>query len=166
MNKKLAFVLGLSFMVKTVCYAADSTVDLSKAVGPIPLDARLRSVPLNGYLKVYTSTDEKNDGDIKYYPHSNYDVYCLDGKRFTTISNSIGIHDEEPVRAELPKGTYIVRAGSDRDGIVKIPVVIEAGKTTVLNLEDRDHGMPKKLASGEAIRLPSGQVVGWRSKSS
>jgi hypothetical protein len=40
-----------------------------------------------GYLKVYSATDEFNDGDALYFPHSSYAIYTIDGKPFKNVKN-------------------------------------------------------------------------------
>src|SRR6478752_10189590 len=40
-----------------------------------------------GYLKVYSATDEFNDGDALYFPHSSYGIYTIDGKLFKKVKN-------------------------------------------------------------------------------
>ncbi len=47
-------------------------------VRPGNLDYRIE-LP-QGYLKVYTATDEFDDGGVPYYAHSSYTIYTTDGK--------------------------------------------------------------------------------------
>ena len=102
-----------------------------------------------------------------YYPHSAYTVYSPSGLRVKYVANHISKHDGEPERAELPSGKYIVNAESERDGMVRVPVVIRGGETTVVHLEQ---GRPidyqaDGLDRQHEEKTPSGQVLGWRASS-
>lgn len=88
-----------------------------------------------GYLKVYSATDESNDGDLRYYPHSSYIIYTTEGKLVRTVENHVSPSDESPELVELPAGSYIVMARSERDGDVQIRVGIAPGQLAVLNLD-------------------------------
>ena len=85
-----------------------------------------------------------------YYPHSDYRLYTTDGHFIKTIHNSISRNDETPERVALPSGQYIVRAISEIDGPVEVPVTIATGRTTVVNLESSRRGVvlsnPSKTA--------------------
>lgn len=88
-----------------------------------------------GYLKVYSATDEYGDGGLAYYAHSSYAIYTTDGKLFKTVENHISRSDESPELVRLPAGSYVVIARSDRHGDVAIRVAIKAMQLTVLDLE-------------------------------
>jgi hypothetical protein len=38
-----------------------------------------------GYLKVYSASDEVKDGDTRYFPHTSYVIYTIDGKLFKNV---------------------------------------------------------------------------------
>jgi len=97
------------------------------------LDYRAESA--HGYLKVYSATDEFNDGGLAYYSHSSYAIYTNDGKLFKGVENHISRSDESPELVALPAGSYLVIARSDRHGEVGIRVAIKAGHLTVLDLD-------------------------------
>jgi hypothetical protein len=63
-----------------------------------------------GYRKVYSATDEFNDGGLAYYSHSSYLIYRSDGKLFKTVENHMSRSDEIAERVSLPAGSYIVEA--------------------------------------------------------
>jgi hypothetical protein len=106
-----------------------------------------------GYLKVYSATDEFNDGGLAYYAHSSYTIYTADGRLFKTVENHMSLSDESPELVTLPTGSYLVKVRSDKHGDVDIRVAIEAGRLTVLDL-DREENTP--TASG---RVPSSRVL-------
>jgi hypothetical protein len=133
---KIAFLTAtLTFCVGGSIYAQprDSSLLSPGPVRPTGLDYRTE-VP-RGYLEVYSATDEFDDGGVPYHAHSSYAIYTTDGKVFKTVENHISRSDELPEIVALPVGSYIVEARSDRDGYVRVAVVIKAGRRTTLNLE-------------------------------
>ncbi len=89
-----------------------------------------------GYLLVYSATDEVSDGDLPFNPHSSYLIYTLDGKLFKSVENHMSRSDEIPDIVRLPAGTYIVDARSTNNGYVRVRVVIKSNSQTVLDLDD------------------------------
>ena len=133
---KIAFLtMTLTFCVGGSTYAQprDSRLLSPGPVRPGGLDYR-NEVP-QGYLEVYSATDEFDDGGLSYHAHSSYAIYTTDGKVFTNVENHMSRSDELPEIVALPVGSYIVEARSDRDGYVRVAVVIKAGRRTTLNLE-------------------------------
>jgi hypothetical protein len=129
-------------------------------VGPPPLSS-YDTTP-KGWLQVFTGTEAHNDGDVFYYPHTGYRLLTANEQLFKTVRNSIGIHDETPAFVKLPAGTYIVVAEGDYYGFVRVPVVIEPGKTTVVHLDGDWKGPAGKAAEADLVKLPNGEIVGWR----
>jgi hypothetical protein len=99
-----------------------------------------------GYLEVYSATDEFDDGGVPYHAHSSYAIYTTDGKVFKTVENHISRSDEIPEIVTLPVGPYIVEARSDRDGYIRVAVVIKAGHRTTLDLELKQQDTLTRLA--------------------
>ena len=81
-----------------------------------------------GSLVVYSATDAFEDGDVPYYAHSSYTIYTADGKLFKNVENHISRSDEIPEVVALPVGSYMVEARSEKDGYVRVPVIIKAGQ--------------------------------------
>jgi hypothetical protein len=125
----LAFYFGGS----TVLQAGGKDPLYPGPVRPGNLDYRTE-LP-QGYLKVYTATDEFDDGGLPYHAHSSYAIYTTDGKLFKNVENHISLSDEIPELVALPVGSYTVGARSERDGYVRVPVVIKAGRRTILDLD-------------------------------
>lgn len=157
----LVLALGLS-----ACASDNSHVATLGTVGPKPPNVHPQG-PLQGYLKVYSATSEHNDGDLMYYPHSRYAIYHNDGTRFEWVENHVTESDESPELVTLPVGNYYVMAHSELDGMVKVPVLIKGGQTTVVNLERgrMSDGDTHGVDASRAVVLPSGQVAGWRTSS-
>jgi hypothetical protein len=141
------------------CASAPPTI-VHETVGPGPTVVNEEH---NGFLKVYSATEWMADGDdgplLKY---TNYQIDAADGTLFKEVPND----DQDPTRVILPKGTYTVVARSDTSGMVSVPVAIETGKTTVLHLE-REKDSKEAAAgtrSGDLVRLPNGQPIGFRAR--
>ena len=124
----LTFYFGSS----TCGQARDRNVLSPGPVRPGNLDYRTK-LP-QGYLKVYSVSDEFNDG--AYYAHSSYAIYSIDGRLFKRIENNISRTDEIiPWEVALPVGSYTVVARSARDGEVRVRFVIKAGQRTIVDLD-------------------------------
>jgi len=63
---------------------------------------------------------------------------------------------------KIPTGNYKVVAESAAYGRVTVPVVVQAGKVTVIHL-DRGWRPVSTVSINELVRLPDGEAVGWRS---
>jgi hypothetical protein len=90
-----------------------------------------------GSLVVYSATDEFEDGEVPYNAHSSYAIYTTAGKLFKSVENHISRSDEIPEVVILPVGTYVIEARSERDGYVRVRVVIKAGRQTILDLDSQ-----------------------------
>ena len=126
---------------------AQSRGDNLLSPGPVkPGDLAYRTHLPQGYLKVYSATDEFNDGDAWYFPHSSYTIYTIDGKLFKKVRNRHSADDEIPEVVTLPVGSYVIEARSERVGYVRVPVVIKAGQPTVLHLDLWEKKAERRLA--------------------
>ena len=99
-----------------------------------------------GYLLVYSATDEFSDGDLVFNAHSSYLIYTSDGKLFKSVENHVSRSDEIPERVSLPAGSYIVEARSANNGYIRVRVVIKSSRLTLLDLDSRG----KESSSGIA----------------
>ena len=133
----LITLLGLSFRGPTTAVAGDRDPLFFGVVRPGGLDygTELRK----GYLKVYSATDEFNDGDTWYFPHSSYSIYTTNGKFFKNVENHISRSDEIPQIVALPVGSYKVEARSEQHGYVRVAVLIKEGQQTILRLDLREY---------------------------
>ena len=147
----LAFCLGGSSFVKGNSDALSISV-----VPPETLNDPTESA--QGYLEVYSATDEFNDGGLTYYSHSSYAIYTVDGELFTIVENHISPSDQSPELVPLPAGSYLVMARSNRQGDVRIRVAIEKGQLTVLDLE-LGEGDGKTVTFTRVV-MPYGQLIG------
>ena len=95
-----------------------------------------------GYLLAYSATDEVSDGDLPFNPHSSYLIYTPDGKLFKSVENHMSRSDEIPEVVRLSVGSYVIEARSERDGYVRVRIVIKAGRQTILDLDSRGKESP------------------------
>jgi len=100
-----------------------------------------------GYLMVYSATDEVSDGELPFNPHSSYLIYTADGKLFKSVENHMSRSDEIPDIVRLPAGSYIVEARSANNGYVRVRVVIKPSRQTVLDLDSTGKESPSGIAS-------------------
>jgi hypothetical protein len=141
----LIVLLALCLGGSTVAQAGGKDDPLSP--GPIrPGNLDYRTELPQGYLKVYSATDEFNGGDAWYFPHSSYAIYTIDGKLFKNVTSQLSADEEIPEIVSLPVGSYMVVARSEKDGYIRLPVAIKAGRRTVLDLDLRQEGTRTRLA--------------------
>lgn len=84
---------------------------------------------------VNSATWEHSDGDVKYYPHTEYSLYSTAGRLVQNVRNHISSQDENAECLSLPPGSYVVFAESETEGRVRVPVRIATGRLTEVNLE-------------------------------
>jgi hypothetical protein len=132
--------------------------------GPMPGQvARVGSGP--GTLLVYSAgkvNADFNSRDPNRREYSDYKILNSDKKLVEHIHNVTDDMFEGPVSVALPPGKYFVAARSNGYGVVTVPVMIKTGLQTILHL---DGGWPNESAFNQnnAVRLPDGEVVGWKS---
>jgi len=103
-----------------------------RPVRPENLDYRIE-LP-QGYLKVYSVSDEFNDG--AYYAHSSYTIYSAHGTLVKTVENSISRTDELiPWEVALPIGSYTIVTRSVKVGEVRVRFFIKARQRTIVDLD-------------------------------
>jgi len=99
-----------------------------------------------GSLVVYSATDASEDGGLPYYAHSSYAIYTTNGKLFKNVENHMSNSDEVPELVRLPVGSYTVEARSEKDGYLRVRVVVKTGVLTVLDLDGEQADMHKSKA--------------------
>jgi hypothetical protein len=136
----------------TLCFGGSTVLQAGGkdplSPGPVrPGNLDYRTELPQGYLKVYTATDEFDDGGLPYHAHSSYTIYTSDGKLFKNVENHISRSDEIPEVVRLPVGSYVIEARSERDGYVRVRVVIKAGRQTILDLDSTGKESSSAIAS-------------------
>jgi hypothetical protein len=69
---------------------------------------------------------------------------------------------QRPVGVGLPAGKYTVQARANGYGLVSVPVMILAGQNTLVHLEGGANFGNHPATDTDTVRLPEGQIVGWR----
>lgn len=130
----LRYFLFLGFVFFSWFSASADTI--APTVGPV------HTVP-SGTLIVYSATTPSLaeagagfDWEENRNLHTNYTIYRPNGSVFTNVRNSTGPYDEQAKAVSLPAGKYIIRALSQKDRWVRVPVVIKSGRLTVVKLTD------------------------------
>jgi hypothetical protein len=99
-----------------------------------------------GSLMVYSVMDRSDDDDVVYYEYSSYAIYTINGKLFRHVENRVSSSDQIPEAVTLPAGSYVVEARSATDVYVRVPIVIQAGRRTILDLDSRNNESPTGIA--------------------
>ena len=99
---------------------------------------------------------------------SGYTIYDGAGRVFRKVSDGQDGLDFKPVRVTLPAGDYTVEAraelSSTDDETVLIPVVIEAGQTTTVDLEPAPLHPVITPDLTQVVQLSDGRVIGCRAQ--
>jgi len=163
---KLNHVLGMGSLAMLLagCVTTQNAMVLDR-VGPDP------SSPINtssnvGNLIVYSAYDANADFDRRdnFRPeYSDYKVLTAASELQQRVHNNSGTILQRPKLVALPPGDYRVVAQANGYGVVTVPVTIVAGKDTILHLEGGTV-WPNQPQFNEtnAVRLPDGNVVGWK----
>jgi hypothetical protein len=135
----LALAIGRS----TSVHAGDRNPLFPESLRPGVLD--YPAGPSQGYLTVYLTAHEFNDGNAWYFPHSAFAIHLIDGELFKNVQRRFTDDKISEVLA-LPVGSYIVVARSGKDGYIRLPVVIKAGQQRILDLDLREKGTVTRIA--------------------
>jgi hypothetical protein len=139
-------------------------------VGPPFQPAASNSTLTNGTLVVYSAFRRNADFnalDPNRPEYSDYKIFDTDGKLLQRVHNNSGTILQDAVPVELSPGKYNVVARANGYGYVTIPVMIVAQQDTILHLEGGGF-WPNESAFNQtnAVRLPDGQIVGWKAAAS
>jgi hypothetical protein len=102
--------------------------------------------------------------EFQYDPaHTDYTIYSQGGALLKRVRNARNPDDGEPALVPLPPGLYDIQAQAEdyaRTVEVKVPVVIQAGRTTAVHLAGgwKPH---HRYTDNEVVRLPNGEIAGW-----
>jgi hypothetical protein len=137
------------------------------AVGPEPGSSTARYGGLIVYTATVPSLAEANaafDWDNNRNLHTNYVISRPGDTRTLKVVNSFGPNDEYAKVVPLPAGRYLVRAQSQRDGVVTVPVVIQPHCLTEVKLGNSLDAPTEFIPPVSAVLTPSGRVVGWQAR--
>jgi len=124
--------------------------------------------PQGGTLRVYSAFETgplSPSVPENINQHTQYTISTEGGEPLRTVANRAGPWGEEPESVLLPPGHYQVEALANGNRYVKVPVLIVTGRITSVHL---DNGASRDgldaVNPADAVRLPGGQVVGWRAE--
>lgn len=126
--------------------------------GPYALVASQRGM---GKLQVYSQPEEYYDEDLPYFPHTDYQLFTVDGTHLRRVWNHTTHEDETPVVVSLRPGKYLVQAWAEFQGVVRVPVVIKANKLTKVILQP-GWNPGNHVTRTNLVQIPKGYFVGWR----
>jgi hypothetical protein len=137
-------------------------------VGPVPSESQAAGSG-NGTLMVYSAYKRNadfNSSDPNRPEHSDYKILNADGSLLRRVHNITKTVFEDAVPIALPPGKYQVVARANAYGYLTIPVRIVAQQSTVLHLEGGGFWSDESVFNEtNAVRLPNGQIIGWKSAS-
>jgi hypothetical protein len=174
--KNLGLIATGGAVVCLVGCATPAQFTVSEPVGPAPTE-RARA-PDEATLQVYSARvrapvdvnreeflwhNDFGKNDFLYEPaHTDYTIYCQNGKIFKHVRNARGADDSQPALMSMPPGRYEVVASARGFGLVTIPVVIEKGKRTTVNLQRTPNEVVAVVPKAEAVYLAGDRIIGWR----
>jgi hypothetical protein len=138
--------------------AARAPLVVNQAVGPARSQASRREG--EGVLVVYSALEVANAVDSSHPTHAGYAIFNPVGKILRRVDNRAGSFYQDPMPVGLPAGTYKVEARATNQGLVIVPVVIEGGRTTILDLDASILPQSEPQSDDQWVRLPDGQVIG------
>ena len=101
-----------------------------------------------GYLKVYSTRDEENNG--AYYSYSSYEIYSGNGRLFKRVEDNVtNTGDIIPWEVPLPAGSYTIVGHSAVDGEVCVHFAIETNERTIVDLDLAEQAVDKRRFHSE-----------------
>ncbi len=170
-----ASVLGTAMIFLAGC-ATSSTLTVTNPVGPAPTEhantagacslevysARVRA-PIDPNKEEFLWNNDFGRNDFLYEPaHTDYTIYTQDGKVFQHVKNARNYEDSQPAVVNLPPGTYRIHTRARDFGWVNVPVVIEPGKLTVVDVQREPNPVEESVDRGDAVVLGGERIIGWR----
>lgn len=165
MKTNLPAVIGSVAILLGGCATSNHGL-LLDSVGPGPSSGATTGAGA-GTLLVYSAYEANadfNSRDAHRREFSDYRILNADGQLRQWVHNNSGTMLQRPQQVELAAGIYRVEAEANGYGLVTVPVTIEAGRQTIVHLEG-GFRWSGQIANDQAsaVRLPDGEVVGWKS---
>jgi hypothetical protein len=163
MKSIISFVMIAAGLLLSGCASYERGLVLDP-VGPAPVQSA--TVGSKGSLVVYSAFDVHADFTSTApgrHRHTDYRIFSEDGKLLQAVHNDTRSILGGPVEVSLSPGTYHIAARGNGYGIVTLTVVIAPHQITTVHLEGGGSWSNKgALNQTNAVRLPNGQIVGWR----
>jgi hypothetical protein len=148
-------LVALAMLLVPACTPARRWTAPSE-VGPEPA-----IVTDTGDLVVFSADDLVDTADADHPHHRRFTILTADGHELHTVTNQSGPFGQDPQSVALPPGHYLVDTSATNFGPVRVPVVVEQGRTTIVHLDGDDDSDP--VPDAVAVRLPNGHPIGARS---
>ena len=176
MKRISALTLVGTMACLTGCATGSPEIRLSEAVGPAPgaaseagnastlqvYSARQRQAYIDVNLEEFRMNNDFGRNDFLYEAApGDYTICTADGQVLRRVHNSRNSEDETPAVVNLAPGRYTVLAQARDLGTVEVPIVVEPGKRTVVNLQ-RYRRIADTAEKTELVWLPGSMVVGWK----
>ena len=156
-------VIGAA-MILAGCATTRNSMVLD-TVGPAP-GASAAQGESNGTLTVYSAyqaSPDFNSRDPYRREYTDYKIFRTDHTLERDVHNTSGSILQRPQQVALAPGNYIVAAQANSYGDVTVPVVIVAGQNTIVHLEGGfPWPNPRAFNNANSVRLPDGEIVGWK----
>lgn len=177
-------VSSIAVSTAVICLAgcaSPSLITLSSPVGPAPTEPAKKAsvgsslqvysaritVPIDVNREEFLWNNDFGRNDFLYgVMPSDYTICTRDDKVLERVHNAGKGNDPEPAVVPLPPGIYEVRAEARDFGLVTVPVVIETGKRTRVNLQRGHNPFVESVARTNAVFLGGYRIVGWQAKNS
>lgn len=159
----------LQYSLAGLLLAGCATQESKLVLDPVgPAVRQAESDKASGKLMVYTTFDPRasfstTDQDKGHF--SDYRILTSEGTFLKRVHNDTAGILEEPAEVMLPAGSYQIVARSNGYGLVTVPIVIAANQTTAVHLEGGSWGGKEVQNSANVVKLPNGQIIGWKSAS-
>ena len=150
----------LGTALASILVGCSSTPVVLAPVGPSPV--AMGATSGSGQLEVFSAMRGHTEGNNPtWYQHTDYYIYDDQNKPLKHVNNKVGHYDRAPRVVDLPPGRYIVKAKAKDYLWIKVPVVIDPGKTTEVHLDDA-WTPSQDSKQTELVSVPAGYPVGWR----
>ena len=150
-HMKNSILLSLTFIA---LFSAGCAGDSSIAA-KLGSRAQLPKTPdvATGTLQVFSEWDRlSNSSDSVWIRHTDYSIYDPDGNLVRQVKNHNMGPDSRPVALELPAGKYVVKARKQGSGWVSVPVILTAGNTSDIYLDDSSRPTPMPNHTVQVIK--------------
>lgn len=156
--KNIPSLLAGAMLTAALAGCSTPTVVLAP-VGPNPSGGG--TLAATGQLEVFSATSGHTEGDNPtWYQHTDYYLLNKNGKELKHVDNNLGRYATAPRLISLAPGRYLVKAKAKDYLWVKVPVVVKAGETTRVHL-DENWRTPGNVSQSELVKIPGGYPIGW-----
>ena len=164
MKKTLLILLVVAGLAACGCASNHNhlTLDTVGPSGQLNGDSAANTGTLVVY-SAYKRNADFNSRDPYRQEYSDYKILTEKGHLLHNVHNNSGTIFQDVVSVSLPPGKYQVVARANGYGFVTVPVIVEVQHSTVLHLEGGSTWPDTSVFNqGNSVRLPDGQIVGYR----